>query len=33
MLTICRKYTGPRTNEYLQEIPTEDYPEDYGTIE
>ncbi|OJI99992.1 hypothetical protein ASPVEDRAFT_51273 [Aspergillus versicolor CBS 583.65] len=27
------KYTGPRTNEYLQEIPTEDYPEDYGTIE
>ncbi|KAL4810067.1 amino acid/polyamine transporter I [Aspergillus unguis] len=27
------KYTGPRTNEYLQEIPTEDYPEDYGTME
>ncbi|KAL2863617.1 amino acid permease [Aspergillus lucknowensis] len=26
------KYTGPRTNEYLQEIPTEDYGEDYGTI-
>ncbi|KAL4992523.1 amino acid/polyamine transporter I [Aspergillus falconensis] len=28
-----RKYTGPRTNEYLQEIPTEDYAENYGTIE
>ncbi|KAL4931217.1 amino acid permease [Aspergillus undulatus] len=29
------KYTGPRTNEYLQEIPTEDYAEDssYGTME
>ncbi|KAI9374305.1 amino acid/polyamine transporter I [Aspergillus egyptiacus] len=27
------KYTGPRTNEYLQEIPTEDYEADYGTLE
>ncbi|KAL5000232.1 amino acid/polyamine transporter I [Aspergillus recurvatus] len=27
------KYTGPRTNEYLQEVPTEDYAENYGTIE
>ncbi|KAL6240068.1 hypothetical protein BDW75DRAFT_2070 [Aspergillus navahoensis] len=27
------KYTGPRTNEYLQEIPTEDYAENYGTID
>ncbi|RDW86801.1 amino acid permease [Aspergillus mulundensis] len=27
------KYTGPRTNEYLQEIPTEDYAENYGTME
>ncbi|KAL4980681.1 amino acid/polyamine transporter I [Aspergillus desertorum] len=27
------KYTGPRTNEYFQEIPTEDYAENYGTIE
>ncbi|EAA63652.1 hypothetical protein AN3081.2 [Aspergillus nidulans FGSC A4] len=26
------KYTGPRTNEYLQEIPTEEYAENYGTI-
>ncbi|KAL4921868.1 amino acid/polyamine transporter I [Aspergillus aurantiobrunneus] len=27
------KYTGPRTNEYLQEIPTEDYADDYGTMD
>ncbi|KAL4950025.1 amino acid/polyamine transporter I [Aspergillus filifer] len=26
------KYTGPRTNEYIQEIPTEDYAEDYGSM-
>ncbi|GAQ04488.1 uncharacterized amino-acid permease C15C4.04c [Aspergillus lentulus] len=26
------KYTGPRTNEYIQEVPTEDLDEDYGAV-
>ncbi|KAF4200421.1 hypothetical protein CNMCM8927_003406 [Aspergillus lentulus] len=26
------KYTGPRTNEYIQEVPTEDVDEDYGAV-
>ncbi|KAF4206765.1 hypothetical protein CNMCM8980_000996 [Aspergillus fumigatiaffinis] len=26
------KYTGPRTNEYIQEVPTEDLDEDYGAL-
>lgn len=29
---IFRKYTGPRTNDYIQEIPTEDLDEDYGAL-
>jgi hypothetical protein len=29
---ILRKYTGPRTNDYIQEIPTEDLDEDYGAL-
>ncbi|KAF7121602.1 hypothetical protein CNMCM5793_009072 [Aspergillus hiratsukae] len=29
---IFRKYTGPRTNDYIQEVPTEDLDEGYGAL-